>query len=146
MSAEGLAYWSVDLPTVDGTEIDLSLWIRADEIKPADGNGGLFVLAEFCDQTGQHVSRQFLVGSEDGQKALGAQWVSGTYAYKKLSDTVTAPKGARWFKLGFGLKNCSGWAAFDEMDIQTRPGTPEKDVAEARRRSTPGNSPGRPVT
>jgi beta-galactosidase len=44
---------------------------------------------------------------------------------------VTAPKSARWFKLGFGLRNCSGWAAFDEMDIQTRPGTPEKEAAKA---------------
>jgi hypothetical protein len=131
MSAEGLGYWSVDLPTLDGAQIDLSLWIRAHEIKPANGSGGLFALVEFCDQTGQNVTRQFLAGAEEGQKAVGAEWVSGTYAYKKLSGMVTAPKGARWFKLGFGLRNCSGWAAFDEMDIQTRPGTPQKEAPKA---------------
>jgi hypothetical protein len=131
MSADGLGYWSVDLPTVDGAQIDLSLWIRAHEIKPVNGNGGLFALAEFCDETGQNVTRQFLAGAEDGQKAVGADWTLGTYAYRKLAVMVTAPKGARWFKLGFGLRNCSGWAAFDEMDIQTRPGTPEKEAPKA---------------
>ena len=131
MSADGLAYWSVDLPTLDDAQIDLSVWIRAHEIKPANGNGGLFVLAEFCDETGQNMTRQFLAGAEDGQKAVGADWVAGTYAYRKLSIMVTAPKGARWFKLGFGLRNCSGWAAFDEMDIQTRPGKPEAQAPKA---------------
>jgi hypothetical protein len=77
------------------------------------------------------VTRQFLAGAGDGQKPVGEKWVSGTYAYKKLSGMVTAPKGARWFKLGFGMRNCSGWAAFDEMDIQTRPGTPEKEAPKA---------------
>ena len=44
---------------------------------------------------------------------------------------MTAPKGARWFKLGFGLRNCSGWAALSDIDIQTRPGTPEEEVKKA---------------
>ena len=51
MSADGLGYWSVDLPAVDGAQIDLSLYIRANEIKPVNENGGLFVVAEFCDET-----------------------------------------------------------------------------------------------
>ncbi len=54
--------------------------------------------------------------------------MTGTYAYKQLKATVTAPKGARWFKLGFGLKDCTGWAAFDEMDIQTQPGSPDAEA------------------
>ena len=33
-----------------------------------------------------------------------------------------APKGARWFRMGFGVRNCSGWAAFNNFDIRTRPG------------------------
>ena len=41
---------------------------------------------------------------------------------------VAAPAGARWFRLGFGLKDCSGWAAFDDFDIQTRPGTAESQT------------------
>ena len=54
--------------------------------------------------------------------------MTGNYKYKQLAGMVTAPKGARWFKLGFGLRNCSGWAALSDIDIQTRPGTPEKEV------------------
>jgi len=38
---------------------------------------------------------------------------------------VTAPKAARWFRLGFGLRNCTGWMAFSDVDIKTRPGAPE---------------------
>ncbi|MGA2618042.1 MAG: hypothetical protein ABSF26_10560 [Thermoguttaceae bacterium] len=44
---------------------------------------------------------------------------------------VTAPKGARRFKLGFGLRNCSGWAAFSDIDIKTRPGALQVEVKQA---------------
>ena len=113
--------WSVDLPTTDGAEIDLSLHVHAHDIKAVKENGGLFVLAQFCNETGQKVTRQFLVGAEDGQKSVGTNWMTGNYDYKQIKGMVTAPKGARWFKLGFGLRNCSGWAAFDDMDIQNPP-------------------------
>jgi parallel beta-helix repeat protein len=125
MSSDGMAFWSVDLPTVDEAKIDLSLCVRANELKAAKDNGGLFVIAEFANSTGQNVVRRFLVGAENGQKPVGAEWMTGTYAYKQLKSTVTAPKGARWFRLGFGLKDCTGWTAFDEMDIQTQPGAPD---------------------
>ena len=46
-----------------------------------------------------------------------------------MSATVVAPKGARWFRLGFGLRSCTGWASFNDLDIQTHPGTPEAQPA-----------------
>ena len=55
LSAEGLGYWSANLPTTDEAQIDLSLWIRAKGIKPAGENGGVYALAEFCDETGQNI-------------------------------------------------------------------------------------------
>jgi hypothetical protein len=140
ISAEGYGVWSVDLPTVDDAQIDLSLWVRAKKLKaakPANSseekmagkeNGGLFVAAEFRDITGQNVTRQYLVGANDGDKAAGADWMTGDYLYKPLKGTVTAPKGARWFRMGFGLRNCTGWAAFNDVGIQTRPGTPEAEI------------------
>ena len=131
ISSDGLSFWSVDLPTVDDAKIDLSLWIRAKALKAAKDNGGLFVLAEFCNGTGQNVNRQFLVGADDGREPAGAEWMTGNYAYRQLKGTVTAPKGACWFRLGFGLRNCSGWAAFDAMDIQTRPGAQEAEASKA---------------
>jgi hypothetical protein len=88
----------------------------------------LFVTAEFRDITGQHVTRQYLAGADDGQKPVGADWMTGDYLHKKLAATVTAPKGARWFRLGFGLRSCTGWASFNDINIQTRPGTPEPEV------------------
>ena len=93
ISAEGLGYWSVRLPTTDEAQIDLSLWIRAKGVKPAGENGGVYALAEFCDETGQNIKRQYLVGANDGQKVVGEKWTQGTYKYQKVSGTVTAPNG-----------------------------------------------------
>jgi parallel beta-helix repeat protein len=129
LSAEGLGYWSPNLPTTDEAQIDLSLWIRAKGVKPAGENGGVYAMAEFCDETGQNIKRQYLAGANDGEKVVGAELVAGTYEYKKLSGMVTAPKGARWFKMGFGIRNCSGWVAFNNFDIQTRPGEKPQVVA-----------------
>jgi hypothetical protein len=128
VSAEGFGYWSPSLPTTDGAQIDLSLWARLKDVKSSGNNGGLFVTAEFCDITGQHVMRQYLAGADDGQKPAGADWMTGDYLHKKFAATVTAPKGSRWFRLGFGLRSCTGWASFNDVDIQTRPGTPEVEV------------------
>jgi parallel beta-helix repeat protein len=132
ITAEGLGYWSVDLPTTDGAQIDLSLWIRASKIKAAAGGGGVYAIAEFCDATGQNATRQYLAGGAGDAKPAGADFVEGTYAYKKLSGMVTAPAGARWFRMGFGLRDCSGWAAFDDFDIQTRPGVAEAEAVVKR--------------
>jgi hypothetical protein len=131
VSAEGFGYWSPDLPTTDGAQIDLSLWVRAKNIKAAKENGGLYALAEFHNETGQNVSRQHLLGAGDGQKAVGAEWMTGDFKHKRLTGRATAPKGARWFKLGFGLRNCTGWASFNDIDIKTRPGTPETEGTKA---------------
>ena len=30
--------------------------------------------------------------------------------------------------MGFGIRNCSGWAAFNNFDIQTRPGEKPKEA------------------
>ena len=128
MSAEGLGYWSPRLPTTDEAQIDLSLWIRAKGVKPAGDNGGVYALAEFCDETGQNINRQYLVGANDGEKVVGEKWTQGTYEYQKVSGMVTASKGARWFKMGFGIRNCSGWAAFNNFDIHTRPGEKPKEA------------------
>ena len=129
ISADGYGYWSPALPTTDGAQIDLSLWARLKDVKSTGPNGGLFVVAEFRDITGQNVTRQYLAGADDGQKPVGAEWMTGDFAHRKLASTVTAPKGARWFRLGFGLRSCTGWASFNDVDIQTRPGKPEVQAA-----------------
>ncbi len=140
ISADGIGFWGASLPTTDDAQIDLSLWVRAKNVKaakPASNssekmagreNGGLYVTVQFTDETGQNASRQYLVSADDGQKAAGEDWITGEYLYKNLKAMVTAPKGARWFRLGFGLRNCTGWVAFNDIDIHTRPGTPEAEI------------------
>jgi hypothetical protein len=128
VSAAGFGFWGVSLPTTDGAQIDLSLWIRAKGVKAAGPDGGLYVAAEFCDETGQNATRQYLVGADDGRKAAGTDWMTGSYLYKPLKGMATAPKGARWFKLGFGLRSCTGWVALNDIDIKTRAATPDKEA------------------
>jgi hypothetical protein len=128
VASDGYGYWSPALPTADDAQIDLSLWVRLKDVKSTPDNGGLFVTAEFRDVTGQNVTRRYLAGADDGQKPVGADWMTGDYLHKKLASMVSAPRGARWFRLGFGLRSCTGWASFNDIDIQTRPGTPEAEV------------------
>jgi hypothetical protein len=96
-----------------------------------DCGGGLYVTIEFRNETGQNVTRQYLVGAGAGQKAVGTEWMTGNFKYKPSTGKATAPKGARWFKPGFGLRNCTGWVARSDIDIQTRPGAPEAEVTRA---------------
>ena len=99
LSAEGLGYWSPKLPTTDEAQIDLSLWIRAKGIKPAGENGGVYALAEFCDETGQNITRQYLVGANDGEKVVGSRMGAGTTSIRRCpawSRRRRALGGSRW--------------------------------------------------
>jgi hypothetical protein len=124
ITPEGLGYWSPDLPTVDAAQIDVSLWIKARQVQPASPSGGVYALVEFHNETGQQVTRQFVVGADDGQKALQPDFAAGEYGHRQVAATVTAPQGARWFRIGFGVRDAGGWASFDDVDIRTRPGQP----------------------
>ena len=136
---DGLGYWSVDLPTVDGAKIDISAWLKAKEVKPSNTSGGVYLLAEFRDVTGQNVSRQYIVGANDGDKAAMQDFAVGTYDHKQSASTVTAPKDARWVRVGFGVRDASGWASFSDIDIQTQAGEAPKEIARKLRPIEPAN-------
>jgi hypothetical protein len=57
--------------------------------------------------------------------------MTGDHLHKPVKMMVTAPSGARWFRLGFGLRNCTGWVSFNDIDIKTRPGTREVEITKA---------------
>ena len=136
---DGLGYWSVSLPTVDGAKIDISAWIRAKGVKAASPAGGVYLLAEFRNATGQNISRQYVVGANDGEEAARPDFAVGTYTHKQVAGVVTAPKDARWFRVGFGVRDASGWASFADIDIQTRPGVAPKETAGNARPIEPSN-------
>ena len=121
-TAEGFGAWGTALPTVDDALIDVSMWVRAENIKAALPNGGVYAFVEFRDGTGQNSTRQFLIGGPDKGPAVNEKLATGTYPYTEVKAAVTAPKNARWFQLAFGTRGCSGIAQFDTVDIQTRPG------------------------
>jgi len=136
---DGLGYWSVDLPTVDGAKIDVSAWIKAKGVTPTSASGGVYLLVEFRNVTGQNLSRQYIVGAEDGDQAVLPDFAAGTYDHKQAAATVTAPKNARWFRVGFGVRDASGWASFGDIDIQTQPGEEPEEVARKTRPIEPAH-------
>ena len=127
-SPQGAGFWSVSLPTVDDAIIDVTAWLKAEQVKAATKGGGVYMFVEFRNETGQNVIRQFLVGGPNGGDVVAADFAEGTYDWKQLKGFVTAPKGARWFTIALGTRACSGWASFDDIDIQTRAGEKPADV------------------
>jgi len=121
VSPEGVGYWGVSLPTVDGAKIDVGLWLKASGVE-AENGGGVYVFAEFCDATGQHRQREYVVGASDGGEIARPECASGSYEMRRLEASVTAPEGARWFRLAMGLRHCRGVASFDDIEIHTEPG------------------------
>jgi len=121
-TAEGFGCWSTALPTVDDAVVDISMFVRGQDLKAAAPGGGFYAFAEFRDETGQNATRQFIAGAPDTGQAATMKLATGTYAYTEVKQSVTAPKGARWVQLAFGTRNCTGRAQVDTVTIQTRPG------------------------
>jgi hypothetical protein len=93
-------------------------------IVPADPDrlGGVYVFVEWTNITGQNASRSYIVGGEKPGQAEQIELASGTGPYTNVKGTVTAPAGAVWMRLAYGMRSASGWASFDDVDLQTRPG------------------------
>jgi hypothetical protein len=100
---------------------DVGLWLQASGVE-AENGGGVYVFAEFCDATGQHRQREYVVGASDGGEIARPECASGSYEMRRLEASVTAPEGARWFRLAMGLRHCRGVASFDDIEIHTEPG------------------------
>ena len=92
ISPDGYGFWSIDLPTTDGARWTCPCGSWPDLRGP--GWRRPVRAAEFRDQTGQNVTRQYLVGGDDGRKPAGADWMTGSYKYKLLTGMLTAPRGA----------------------------------------------------
>lgn len=124
ISDRGLGFWSPALCTVPGAKVDVSLWMERSGIVPADPDrlGGVYVFVEWTNITGQNASRSYIVGGEKPGQAEQIELASGTGPYTNVKGTVTAPAGAVWMRLAYGMRSASGWASFDDVDLQTRPG------------------------
>jgi beta-galactosidase len=126
LSERGMGFWSPALPTLPGAVVDVSMWMERSGVEPTDPErlGGVYVFVEWTNVTGQSVSRSYIVGGEKHVPAAQLDLASGTGPYRNVKGTVVAPAGAVWMRLAFGMRAASGWASFDDMDLQTRPGEP----------------------
>ena len=124
LSERGLGFWSPTLPTVPGAKVDVSMWIEKSGIEPTDKDklGGVYVFVEWSNVTGQNVSRSYLVSGERLEEVSNAFSPDGTATYTNMKGTAIAPAGSAWMRLAFGMRSASGWAAFDDVDLQTQPG------------------------
>jgi hypothetical protein len=109
---------------VPGAKVDVSLWMERSGIVPADPDrlGGVYVFVEWTNITGQNASRSYIVGGEKPGQAEQIELATGTGPYTNVKGTVTAPAGAVWMRLAYGMRSASGWASFDDVDLQTQPG------------------------
>ena len=128
----GLGFWSTSLPTVPGAKVDVSMWIERSGIEPTDKDklGGVYVFVEWTTITGQSATRSYIVGGEKPDQVEQAKLVTGTAPYTNVKATVTAPPGTVWMQMAFGIRSASGWASFDDVDLQTQPGE-HAEVAQA---------------
>jgi len=141
---EGLGWWSPALPVVGGAALDLSLWMKLDDVQPNSADGGAVVYAEWSDWNGQNKSRGYLVGGEGGAAPEHPELTRGTKGWTEVRGTVKAPENARRFALFLGARNCTGQVAFDEVDtISVRPGkTPPPAGPTAKKGDLPLVDPG----
>ena len=106
MSDRGLGFWSPALCTVPGAKVDVSLWMERSGIVPTDPErlGGAYVFVEWTSITGQNASRSYIVGGEKPGKTKQIELASGTGPYTNVKGSVTAPAGAVWMRLAFGMR------------------------------------------
>jgi hypothetical protein len=126
-SKKALGWWSPSLPAAGGSTVDVSLWMKTEEVKAAEPDGGVVVYVEWSGWTGQNKTRSYLVGGEEGVKPVRAELCEGTQPWTEVKGSVAAPKDARRLALFMGARSCTGKASFDEIrTFAARPGPPSK--------------------
>ena len=127
MMPQGIGYWTPLLGAAPDAKITVSFKMRGKDLVSSD-KGSPAVWMQFVNETGQNRRRVFIVG---GEPAVGATGVSpvpriaheeltkGSYEWKDVKETITAPAGAVRMALFMGLLPCKGQVNFDDIDICT---------------------------
>ena len=107
MLPQGVGYWSPCLAAAPGAEITVSLKMRGKKLA-SDDKGSPVVWLQFTNSTGQHRQRVFLVGKDDQGKVRRPELTNGSYDWKKITSTITAPEGAVRMALFLGMRPARG--------------------------------------
>lgn len=119
--AEAGGWWSPSLPTVPGAKIHFSFLVAGKELE-APTEDTVVAWVRFSSLTGQHVTRQFVLGKNDEGQLVEPGPYQGTFSWRKVSAVVVAPQEAERFAVFFGIRPCQGTARFADIDLQTEPG------------------------
>jgi len=120
--AEGLGFWSPTLPARPGDVINVSCWVRGQELASASAGAGLgpgrtagpiTAFVEFSSPTGQRRQRVDLLA--------GAELPAGTFDWQPITARVTVPETARRATFFFGLGPATGTVWWDDFSIQVQP-------------------------
>jgi hypothetical protein len=130
MLPQGMGYWTPLLGAAPGAKITVSLKMRGKDLVSSD-KGSPAVWLQFTNETGQNRRRVFLVGKpanpssesmagkDDASQMQHGELTSGSYDWKEIRQTITAPAGAVRMALFVGLLPCKGQVNFDDIDITT---------------------------
>ena len=122
MLPQGAGWWTPVLPTAPDAKIDVSFKIRGIDLKPEGAKGGPVVYMQFTSLTGQNKNRTYLVGNDDESKDVQPELARGSFDWKEVKQTLTAPKTAGHMALFLGMKPGIGKVHFDDINIKTQPG------------------------
>ena len=125
--AEGQGWFTVSLPTAPGAVIDIGLHMQGLNVEPVEGSpkGGAVVMVEWSDYTRTKVARSHILGLDDQGKEHQGDLARGSFDYKRVEGSVTAPEWAKRFRLFMGMKSATGILQFDNIDtIRTRDAEP----------------------
>jgi hypothetical protein len=117
--ADGSGFWSPSLPTVPGAHIRFSFQLSGDKIKSAKVDGGPVAYIRFQTQTGQHVQRIMLLGTDTDGTTVGTGPLVGTFPWRTVNTDSVAPADAKRFAIFFGLKPAEGSARFANFRLDT---------------------------
>lgn len=114
--AQGSGWWSRSVPTVPGAKVKVSLRVSGEDLRPVEGQAVL-VFVRFSSPTGQHVTKEFVIGGDRDGEIL-----QGTFGWRTFARKMTVPRNAERMAVFFGVRPCTGAARFAEIRISTDPG------------------------
>ncbi|MBN1669590.1 MAG: right-handed parallel beta-helix repeat-containing protein [Kiritimatiellae bacterium] len=110
------AWTSAAIPVKPGTTMHVSLWIKADDVRPAEQEAGCVVAAVlFEGPTGFVVEEKALVGWGTNPKLA-----AGSYDWTRVQEDVKVPAGSAWMIVAGALEPGEGKAYFDDVVVNLK--------------------------